>query len=126
VHPDILPLAIWFDSVDELANGLGYVSEDAYDNPLGELKFHGARIDRATRADWEAWRKKAEDAYVQRGALPRASSEIPTAASANRIIGMLKAAAPAMPPLNGCHTGGGVLRDTRRCPSFIRSDRARG
>jgi hypothetical protein len=70
VHPDVLPLAIWFDRVDELANGLGYVSEDAYDNPLGKLKFHGARIDRATRSDWEAWRKKAADAYVQRGALP--------------------------------------------------------
>jgi hypothetical protein len=70
VHPDILPLAIWFDSVDDLANGLGYVSEGAYDNPLGKLKFHGARIDRATRAEWEAWRKKAADAYVQRGTLP--------------------------------------------------------
>jgi hypothetical protein len=70
VHPDILPLAIWFDSVDDLANGLGYVSEDAYDNVLGKLKFHGARIDLATRADWEAWRKKAADVYEQRGALP--------------------------------------------------------
>src|SRR5262249_47711925 len=45
-------------------------SEDAYDNPLGKLKFHGARIDRATREEWEAWRKRAADDYVQRGALP--------------------------------------------------------
>ena len=70
VPPDILPIAIWFDSVEDLANGLAYVSEDAYDNPLGKLKFHGARIDRATREEWEAWRKRAADDYVQRGALP--------------------------------------------------------
>jgi hypothetical protein len=70
VPPDILPIAIWFDSVEDLSNGVGYVSEDAYDNPLGKLMFHGARIDRATRADWEAWRKRAADEYAERGALP--------------------------------------------------------
>lgn len=70
VPPDVLPIAIWFDGVDDLSNGLAYVSEDAYDNSLGKLKFRGARVDRATRADWEAWRKKASEAYVQRGALP--------------------------------------------------------
>jgi hypothetical protein len=70
VPPDVLPLAIWFDSVDDLSNGLGYVSEDGYDNPLGKLKFRGARIDPATGADWEAWRKKSADEYIQRGALP--------------------------------------------------------
>jgi hypothetical protein len=70
VPPDILPIAIWFNRIDDLSNGLGYVSEDAYDNPLGKLKFHGARIDRATRSEWEAWRKRAADEYVQRGALP--------------------------------------------------------
>jgi hypothetical protein len=70
IPPDVLPIAIWFDSVEDLSNGLAYVSEDAYDNPLGKLKFRGARIDRATRTDWEAWRKKANDDYVQRGALP--------------------------------------------------------
>jgi hypothetical protein len=70
IHPDILPIAIWFDSVEDLSNGLGYVSEDAYDSPLGKLKFRGARVDLATRADWEAWRKKSGDEYVERGALP--------------------------------------------------------
>jgi hypothetical protein len=29
-----------------------------------------ARIDRATRAEWEVWRKQAADAYVERGDLP--------------------------------------------------------
>ncbi len=68
--PDALPMAIWFDSVEDLSNGLAYVSDDAFENPLGRLTFRGARVDAATRADWEAWRKKAADEYVDRGALP--------------------------------------------------------
>ena len=70
VPPDVLPLAVWFDDVADLSAGLGYFTEDAYDNPLGKLKFRCARVDHATRADWEAWRKKASDEYVQRGVLP--------------------------------------------------------
>jgi hypothetical protein len=70
VPPDVLPLAIWFDDFADLSAGLGYVSEAAYENPLGKLKFRGARVDRATRADWEAWRKKSAEEYVQRGVLP--------------------------------------------------------
>jgi len=70
VPPDVLPLAIWFDDFTDLSAGLGYVSEAAYDNPLGKLKFRGARVDRASRADWEAWRKKSAEEYVQRGVLP--------------------------------------------------------
>jgi hypothetical protein len=70
VPKDVLPLAIWFDDVSNLSTGLGYVSEDAYDNPLGKLIFHGARVDHATRADFDAWRKKSADEYVQRGVLP--------------------------------------------------------
>jgi len=70
VPPDVLPLAIWFDDVADLSVGIGYFTEDAYDNPLSKLKFHGARVDRASRADWEAWRKKAAEDYVQRGVLP--------------------------------------------------------
>jgi hypothetical protein len=70
VPADVLPVAIWFDSIAELSHGLAYASEDAYENPVGKLRFHGARIDRATRADWEAWRKKAADEYVERGSMP--------------------------------------------------------
>jgi hypothetical protein len=69
VPSDVLPVAIWFDDVADLSSGLGYVSEDAYANPLGKLKFFGARIDHATRADWEAWRQKSAAEYVERGAL---------------------------------------------------------
>lgn len=70
IPPDVLPLAIWFDSVASLSTGLGYVSEAAYENPLGKLRFHGARVDHATRADWEAWRKASADGYVEQGMLP--------------------------------------------------------
>jgi hypothetical protein len=68
IPPDVLPMAVWFDNVDDLSNGLGYVSEDGYDSPLSKLRFHGARIDAATRADWNAWRKKSADEYVERAA----------------------------------------------------------
>ena len=70
VPPDVLPLAVWFDDVADLSAGLGYLTEDAYDNSLGKLKFLGARVDHASREDWETWRKKAADEYVQRGVLP--------------------------------------------------------
>ena len=70
VPPDVLPLAVWFDDVGDLSAGLGYLSEDAYENALGRLKFLGARIEQATRADWEIWREKSAAEYVQKGALP--------------------------------------------------------
>jgi hypothetical protein len=70
IHPDVLPLAVWFETTADLSVGLGYASEDAYDNPLGKLTFHGARVDRATRDEWEAWRKSAAADYVQVGVLP--------------------------------------------------------
>lgn len=64
VPKDVLPLAVWFADVSNLSTGLGYVSEAAYENPLGKLRFHGARIDHATAADWEAWRQKSADEYI--------------------------------------------------------------
>jgi len=70
VPHDVLPTAAWFDSVDDLSVGIGYMGEDAYENPLAKLQFLGARVDRATRAEWEAWRQKAAADYVQRGELP--------------------------------------------------------
>jgi hypothetical protein len=70
VPPDVLPIAVWFESMDDLSHGLAYVSEDAYDNPLGTLRFRGARVEQAAREDWEAWRARAAASYLQRGALP--------------------------------------------------------
>jgi len=70
VPPDVLPLAVWFDDVDDLSAGVGYLSEDAYDSPLSRLTFRAARIERATREDWEKWRQSSAAEYVQRGKLP--------------------------------------------------------
>lgn len=70
IPPDVLPVAIWFDSVDDLSNGLAYMSEAAYENSIAKLRFNSARVDAASRSDWEAWRKKSADGYADRGALP--------------------------------------------------------
>jgi len=70
VPPDLLPLAVWFEDISDLSAGLGYASEDAYENPITKLAFHGARIDHATRDEWEEWRKKSSEQYVQQGVLP--------------------------------------------------------
>ncbi|MBB4366908.1 hypothetical protein GGD66_008013 [Bradyrhizobium sp. CIR48] len=39
---DPLPLAVWFEDISDLSAGLGYASEDAYENPIAKLAFHGA------------------------------------------------------------------------------------
>ena len=70
VPPDLLPLAVWFEDISDLSAGLGYASEDAYENPVAKLAFHGARIDHATREEWEEWRRKSSEHYVQQGVLP--------------------------------------------------------
>lgn len=70
VPPDLLPLAVWFEDSNNLSVGVGYVSEDAYDSPIGKLTFRGARVDRASRDDWEVWRKTSADTYKQIGEIP--------------------------------------------------------
>lgn len=61
VPEDFLPGVIWFDKPGDYRFGIAYVSEDAFENPKSQLKFHGASIERATRADWEEFRKRAAD-----------------------------------------------------------------
>lgn len=55
VPGDFLPGAVWFDDADDLSLGVAYVTEDAYDSPLSKLKFLGASIWPATRADYVAF-----------------------------------------------------------------------
>ena len=66
----LLPLAIWFDRWDYLDLGLGYWSEDAYENPKARLKFLGASLVRATREEWEAWRATQPENLVKREDVP--------------------------------------------------------
>jgi len=61
VPKDFLPGVIWFDKSEDYRFGIAYVSEDAFENQNSQLKFHGASIERATLADWEAFRKRAAD-----------------------------------------------------------------
>jgi hypothetical protein len=61
VPSDFLPGAIWFDTPDDYRFGIAYVSEDAFESPNGQLKFHGASIQTATRAEWRAFEKRAAD-----------------------------------------------------------------
>lgn len=77
VPKDFLPGAIWFDSKDDFSFGIGYVSEDAFESPLSQLKFLGATITKATRREWEAFQPTAAQnllssrLYTWRGDIPR-------------------------------------------------------
>jgi hypothetical protein len=55
VPDDFLPGAIWFEHKDDFSFGIAYVTEDAFENPKSRLKFLGASIVKATRAEWEAF-----------------------------------------------------------------------
>jgi hypothetical protein len=58
VQPDLLPLVIVYDDADRLDFGVAYLSEDAYENPFSVLKFGGATIEKATRAQFNQFRRK--------------------------------------------------------------------
>lgn len=61
VPVDFLPGVIWFDTPGDYRFGIAYVSEDAFENPNSQLKFHGASIEKATRTEWEEFEKRAAD-----------------------------------------------------------------
>jgi hypothetical protein len=53
----LLPLIVTYENADQPWFGIAYVSEDAYDSPISELKFSGATISKATREEWQEWRR---------------------------------------------------------------------
>jgi hypothetical protein len=55
VPKDFLPGAIWYDDRRDLTLGVAYVTEEAFEDPKAKLRFLGATITRATRAEWEAF-----------------------------------------------------------------------
>jgi hypothetical protein len=61
VRPDLLPAVVVYDSADTLDFGTAYLSDDAYESPLSVLKFGGATIERATRAEFDAFRRTQEN-----------------------------------------------------------------
>ena len=63
IPPDLIPLTIFHDDVDNLAFGWGYTSQDAYDNTRAQISFEGASVTAATYADRLAWEAKAVADY---------------------------------------------------------------
>lgn len=57
VPATLLPLVVTYENADAPWLGLAYVSEDAYASPISELKFFGATVSRATREEWQEWRR---------------------------------------------------------------------
>jgi hypothetical protein len=66
VPPSFMPLIIVYDNADTLDFGKGYMSDDAYDGPLAELKFESATITASDRAAWEEFRKSGPKNIVTR------------------------------------------------------------
>jgi hypothetical protein len=56
VQPDLLPVVVVYDDAETLTFGIAYLTEDAYKSPLSVLKFGGATIETATRADFDQFR----------------------------------------------------------------------
>jgi hypothetical protein len=57
VPKTLLPLVVTYESADAPWLGLAYASGDAYASPISELKFFGATIGKATREEWQDWRR---------------------------------------------------------------------
>jgi hypothetical protein len=58
VPPDFMPLAVVYDNADALDFGIAYLSDDAYESPLSVLRFGDATIEKATRAEFDTFRRE--------------------------------------------------------------------
>jgi hypothetical protein len=52
---DWLPLIVWYERDDEFAHGIGYVTQDAYENPNAKFGFRSATVEHATKEEFEAF-----------------------------------------------------------------------
>jgi hypothetical protein len=75
--PDLFPMAIVYDNADNLAFGTAYVSEDAYANPLSVLTFGGATIEKATREEFDEFRRTQQNVLTPEMYQRRASPSPP-------------------------------------------------
>jgi hypothetical protein len=53
VPKDWLPFIVWYDNADDLSHGIGYLTQDAYENPNAQLEFHGAVVESAAKQDFD-------------------------------------------------------------------------
>ena len=65
VPEHVLPLMIVYRDADAPAFGIGYISDEAYDSPLSELRFGRAVIEAATEGDYRAFRARADNALAR-------------------------------------------------------------
>ena len=79
IPPDLLPLMVVYDDAETLAFGTAYLSDDAYDNPMSVLKFSGATIETASRAEFEQFRREQPN-LVKRASYHAASGPAALAA----------------------------------------------
>ncbi|WP_150526727.1 hypothetical protein [Roseibium sediminis] len=59
-----MPLAIWFESSNNLEMGLGYSTIQAYERPASRLSFLGASVRPATREEFEEWNKSPNENLI--------------------------------------------------------------
>jgi hypothetical protein len=57
VPATLLPLIVTYEKADEPWFGLAYASDEAFESPIAELKFFSATIDKASRQEWDDWRR---------------------------------------------------------------------
>jgi hypothetical protein len=57
---DLLPSIYWFPDADDMTFAILYASEDAYENPLSQLKFHGATMHSASLEEFVAFQEAAK------------------------------------------------------------------
>jgi hypothetical protein len=58
--PDLLPAIRWYPDADDMTFAILYATEDAYTNPLSQLKLHGATMHKATLEEFLAFQEAAK------------------------------------------------------------------
>jgi hypothetical protein len=65
VPEGVLPLMLVYPNAEKPEFAIAYLTDEAYENPLSELKFKGARIEAATVEDYLAFRARGENALAR-------------------------------------------------------------
>ncbi len=60
VPANYLPPLLWYENADDLSLGYLYLTDDAFEGTRSKLKFIKASVHKATREDFEIWRKADE------------------------------------------------------------------
>lgn len=66
IPADFLPAMVVYDNADTVAFGTGYMTDDAYRSPKSVLRFNKATVERATRAEFDAFRANGPQNIIKR------------------------------------------------------------